>query len=310
LLVYNRTTNEITHTVVKDILTFLPPDSVFIFNDTKVVKARLFGKKATNGNVEVLFCKGKPAGLCEVLIRGRVRSGEEIFFTEYFKAVVQELCDDGARVVEFYYQDKKIIDTDMLYDLFDKFGHIPLPPYIGRDDNAQDAVTYQSNFAKHSGSVAAPTASLHFDDELLSNIKNNFQYAFVTLHVGLGTFKPVESAHITAHKIHTEEYIVSQEAKKYIDSNSKILSIGTTSARTVEHYHKTMTECGECNIFLHPANPPQRVNMLMTNFHLPKSTLIMLVASMVGLEKTLKLYKEAIDRDYRFYSYGDAMLIL
>jgi S-adenosylmethionine:tRNA ribosyltransferase-isomerase len=288
----------------------LPQDSVFIFNDTKVIKARLFGTKATGGKVEALFCKELSDGLCEVLIRGRVKKSDEIFFADHFKAVVQELHEDGARSVEFYHQNTKIVDINELYDLFDKHGHVPLPPYIHREDDLQDSLTYQSAFAKNSGSVAAPTASLHFDDELLSEIKKSFKHAFVTLHIGLGTFKPVESANIAEHKIHTESYFVSNEAQSFIDSQAKILAVGTTSARTIEHYHATMINSGECNIFLHPKSPPKRIDMLMTNFHLPKSTLIMLVSSMVGLEKTLEIYKEAVRNNYRFYSYGDAMLIL
>jgi len=310
LLVYDRATDTVTHTQIGNILSFIPQDSAIIFNDTKVVKARLFGAKASGGKIEMLFCKELTPGLYEVLVRGKVKEGDEIVFNDTFRAVVATLNSDGSRVVEFYNGDSKIINTNLLYSIFEDIGHIPLPPYMDREDSAQDRLDYQSAFAKNSGSVAAPTASLHFDDELLSTIKNKFQHAFVTLHIGLGTFKPVEASVVTEHQIHTERYSVSNDAKHLINSDEKILAVGTTSARTIEHYYQTMLESGECDIFLHPLNQPKRVDMLMTNFHLPKSTLIMLVSSMMGLEKTLEIYKEAIDNEYRFYSYGDAMLIL
>jgi S-adenosylmethionine:tRNA ribosyltransferase-isomerase len=186
-----------------------------------------------------------------------------------------------------------------------------LPPYIQREDNKEDETEYQSVFAHNEGAVAAPTASLHFTDTQHEKICNKFKYAFVTLHVGSGTFKPVEVDTITDHPMHSEYYDISNEARELLDSDIGILSIGTTSTRTIEFYarHKDMQK-GEANLFLHPNNKPMRVNHLLTNFHLPKSTLLMLVASFVGLEITKKLYDEAIKNRYRFYSYGDAMLII
>ncbi|MDX1294746.1 MAG: S-adenosylmethionine:tRNA ribosyltransferase-isomerase, partial [Sulfurimonadaceae bacterium] len=195
--------------------------------------------------------------------------------------------------------------------VIDAIGHLPLPHYMQREDNADDETSYQTVFAKHEGAVAAPTASLHFSDALFESVCNAHEHAYVTLHVGAGTFKPVESEVITDHPMHSEYYSVSDEAINLIESDKPLLCVGTTSTRTVEYYvrHKDQPS-GEANLFLHPNNPPQRVNHLLTNFHLPQSTLLMLVASFVGLETTHRLYEEAIKERYRFYSYGDAMLIL
>jgi S-adenosylmethionine:tRNA ribosyltransferase-isomerase len=182
-----------------------------------------------------------------------------------------------------------------------------LPPYIKRSDEAIDEVEYQSVFAKKEGAVAAPTASLHFTKELLDKISKK---AFLTLHVGAGTFKPVEVEDIREHVMHSEYFEIPPSTAKILDSDEEIVAVGTTAARTIEYYAREKRLKGECDLFLNPLNPPIRVNHLITNFHLPKSTLIMLVASFIGREKTLEIYKEAIKREYRFYSYGDAMLII
>ena len=189
----------------------------------------------------------------------------------------------------------------------EKIGHVPLPPYIKRDDEKIDEREYQSVFAKKEGAVAAPTASLHFTEELLKKIEKK---AYLTLHVGAGTFKPVEVEDIRKHKMHSEFFEIPKKTAEILDSNEEIVAVGTTVTRTVEYYARTKKLVGECDLFLNPLNPPIRVNRLLTNFHLPKSTLIMLVASFIGREKTLNLYKEAIKSNYRFYSYGDAMLII
>jgi S-adenosylmethionine:tRNA ribosyltransferase-isomerase len=245
----------------------------------------------------------------EVLIRGKVKIGTEISISNDLLVKVLELNSDGSRIVEFYNDANRLRFTQLL-PFFDKLGHVPLPPYINRDDNADDKLHYQSQFASEEGSVAAPTASLHFDTDLLESIVKSHEHAFVTLHIGLGTFKNVECDDIRNHQIHTERYSISNEAIKIIDSDKEILCIGTTACRSSEHYFKTKIPNGDCDIFINPSSPPIRVNHLLTNFHLPKSTLIMLVASMIGLEKTHQLYKIAIEKGYRFYSYGDAMLIL
>lgn len=310
LLVYDRSTDKITHAYFYDLEKFIPRDSALIFNDTKVIKARLFGHKLSGGKLELLINRPLNASDINVYIRGKVKVDTKIEFDKNLVARVKELKDDGSRVVNFF-QDEKLLRFEDLLPIIDKIGHIPLPPYIQREDNKEDETEYQTVFAKEEGAVAAPTASLHFTPEQHERICKNFDHAFVTLHVGSGTFKPVEADVITDHPMHSEYYDISNAAKKILDSKQPILSVGTTSTRTIEFYDKhEKVQCGEANLFLHPNNKPSRVNHLLTNFHLPKSTLLMLVASFVGLDKTQELYAEAIKEKYRFYSYGDAMLIL
>jgi len=310
LLVYNRRTKTITHSVFSEFEKFIPQDCALIFNDTKVIKARLFGHKPSGGKIELLINRALNAYDVNVYIRGKVKQGTKIIFTDDFCVYVETLNEDGSRVVNFYNSETKLRFEDIL-PIIDKIGHVPLPPYIQREDNAEDESEYQSVFAKEEGAVAAPTASLHFTDEQHKRVCEVFPHAYVTLHVGSGTFKPVEAETITDHPMHSEYYDISDDAKTLLDSTIPILSVGTTSTRTVEFYarHKEQTK-GEANLFLHPNNKPLRVNHLLTNFHLPKSTLLMLVASFVGLEMAQELYAEAIREKYRFYSYGDAMLII
>jgi len=310
LLIYNRQNNEIIHSHFYDFEKYIPKDCALIFNDTKVIKARLFGKKPSGGKLELLLNRPLDANNINVYIRGKVKVGSEICFDDGLIACVQELRDDGSRVVNFTKEDKLLRFEDLL-PIIDKIGHIPLPPYIQREDNTDDAKEYQSVFAKQEGAVAAPTASLHFTTEQHKRVCKNYKHAYVTLHVGSGTFKPVEVETITDHPMHSEYYEISDDAKDLLDSDLPILSIGTTSTRTIEFYARNkQIQRGEANLFLHPNNKPLRVNHLLTNFHLPKSTLLMLVASFVGVQKAQELYSEAIDKEYRFYSYGDAMLIL
>jgi len=310
LLVYDRKTDTITHSHFYDLEKFIPKNTAFIFNDTKVIKARLFGKKKSGGKIELLINRALDAFNVNVYIRGKVKVDTEIFFDEDLLAKVKELKEDGSRVVGFYINGSKARFEDIL-PIIDNIGHVPLPPYIQREDNKEDETEYQSVFAQNEGAVAAPTASLHFTDEQHKRICQEHKHAFVTLHVGSGTFKPVECDTITDHPMHSEYYDISDKAKELLESDIPVLSVGTTSTRTIEFWarHKDKLR-GEANLFLHPNNKPQRVNHLLTNFHLPKSTLLMLVASFVGLDKTQELYKTAIENRYRFYSYGDAMLIL
>ena len=310
LLVYNRKTDEIIDTYFYEFEKYIPKDCAIIFNDTKVIKARLYGKKQSGGKIELLINKTLNAYDVNVYIRGRVKVDAEIFFDDDLVAVVKELKDDGSRVVNFF-KDAQKLRFEELLSVIDKIGHIPLPPYIQREDTDEDAKEYQSVFATSEGAVAAPTASLHFTKEQHERVCKNHKHAFVTLHVGSGTFKPVEEEEILKHPMHSEYYNISDEAKKLLDAQIPILSIGTTSTRTIEFYAKHgKKQSGEANLFLHPQNKPIRVNHLLTNFHLPKSTLLMLVASFIGLEKTKELYDFAIKKGYRFYSYGDAMLII
>ncbi|MFK5938140.1 MAG: tRNA preQ1(34) S-adenosylmethionine ribosyltransferase-isomerase QueA [Sulfurimonas sp.] len=310
LLVYSRATNTITHAHFYDLEKFIPKECALIFNDTKVIKARLFGFKPSGGKIELLINRPLNANDINVYLRGKVKVNTTIEFDDDLIATVKTLEEDGSRVVNFTLNEKLLRFEDLL-PIIDKIGHIPLPPYIQRADNTEDANEYQSVFAREEGAVAAPTASLHFTPQQHERICKNFKHAFITLHVGSGTFKPVDAQVITEHPMHSEYYNISNAAKEILDSNTPVLSVGTTSTRTIEFYEKHgKIQRGEANLFLNPKNKPSRVNHLLTNFHLPKSTLLMLVASFVGLEKTQELYAEAIKEKYRFYSYGDAMLII
>ncbi len=309
LLVYNRANNKITHTIFRNLLDFIPKDTNIFLNDTKVIKARVFGKKSTGGKIELLFNRPLDAFNSLVLIRGRVKRDIEIFFDDNLVAKVVELRDDGLRVVRFTHNDIPIRFEELVV-LLDKIGHIPLPPYIDREDTIDDEKNYQTLFAKYAGAVAAPTASLHFTPELFRELEDRFNTYRVTLHIGAGTFKPVETKNILNHPMHREYFSIPQESANILNSDKKILAIGTTVTRTVEYFTRTAKLNGECDLFLNPLNKPIRVNHLLTNFHLPKSTLIMLVSAFIGRKKTLELYQEAIEKDYRFFSYGDAMLII
>ncbi len=309
LLVYNRATNSITHTTFKNLMDFLPNELSIFLNDTKVIKARIFGTKETGGKIELLLNKPLFMDRYLVMIGGKVRVGTKLFFDENLNAEVLEVNEDGSRVVQFFQNDKKL-DFLELVDILNKIGHLPLPPYMNRSDDKKDEQDYQTLFAKNYGAVAAPTASLHFTPELLEKINAKYEVNYLTLHVGAGTFKPVDVDDILNHPMHSEYFEIGIEAKKALDNAPKVLAVGTTVTRTVEYYSRTNKIQGECDLFLNPANKPIKVDYLLTNFHLPKSTLIMLVASFVGLEKTLEIYHEAIKENYRFYSYGDGMLII
>ena len=309
LLVYDRGTDTITHSRFDHIDRFLPKSCGIIFNDTKVIKARLYGKKESGGKIELLINRPLNAFSVNAYIRGKMKPGIRIAFDAHLYATVDTLHDDGSRDVTFERNGSPLRYEELL-SVLDAIGHVPLPPYIQRDDTSEDATEYQSVFARNEGAVAAPTASLHFTDALFEAVCAAHPHAFVTLHVGAGTFKPVEAKIITDHPMHAEYFNIPADAQALIDGDLPLLSVGTTSTRTLEYYVRTHQRCGEANLFLHPRNPPRRVDHLLTNFHLPKSTLLMLVASFVGLEKTQELYAEAIQEHYRFYSYGDAMLIL
>ena len=309
LLVYDRKTDSITHTTFRNLLEFLPKDIAVCINDTKVIKARIFGAKSSGGKVEILFNKPLSATTYLVLIRGKVKVGTTLYFEQNLSATVLKLNDDGSRVVSFS-QDGKELRFEELVTILDEIGHIPLPPYMQREDNEKDDIDYQTLFASNAGAVAAPTASLHFTDELFEKLSQQHPIHKITLHVGAGTFKPVDVEHILEHPMHSEYFDIQTSTASLLDSNKKLLAIGTTVTRTIEYYAREHKLQGECDLFLNPSNPPKRVNHLLTNFHLPKSTLIMLVSSFVGREKTLELYHEAIEKKYRFYSYGDAMLII
>ncbi len=309
LLVYDRKDQSITHTVFSNINDYLPKDCAVLCNDTKVIKARIFGKKVSGGKVELLINKPLNSTQISCLIRGKVKEDTVLYFDLGLTANIIRLEEDGSRVASFF-QNNKILAFEELILILDEIGHIPLPPYMQRDDKASDEEEYQTVFSQNAGAVAAPTASLHFTPELFDELKSKHPLEFLTLHVGAGTFKPVEAETITDHPMHSEYYHIPSKALDIIESDKPLLAIGTTVTRTVEYYVRHHKSEGEANLFLHPNNPPMRIDHLLTNFHLPKSTLLMLVASFVGIEQTQYIYAQAIKERYRFFSYGDAMLIL
>ena len=309
LLVYNKSTQEIIHTTYNNLLDYIPKNTNIFFNDTKVIKARIFGKKHTGGKVELLFNKPYINDTFMVYIRGKVLVGYELSFEHNLVVKIEELYEDGMRVVSFYQDNKKLNFLEVV-ELLNEIGHIPLPHYLEREDEKSDDINYQTLFAKNYGAVAAPTASLHFTAELLDKLKEEFSTYYLTLHVGAGTFKPVECEDILNHPMHSEFYDIPESSKKVLDEKNNILAVGTTVTRTIEYYNDTQQKNGEANLFLNPSNKPKKVDYLLTNFHLPKSTLIMLVASFVGLEETLRIYDIAVSQKYRFFSYGDGMLII
>ncbi|WP_428026688.1 tRNA preQ1(34) S-adenosylmethionine ribosyltransferase-isomerase QueA [Arcobacter sp.] len=309
LLVYDRNNDTITHTTYKNLLDFLPENLNIFLNDTKVIKARIYGNKESGGKTELLFNKPLFMNRYQVMIKGKVQKGSKLFFDDNLIAEVIELNEDGTRVVKFF-QNEKQLDFESLIEILNKIGHLPLPHYMNREDEKEDEKDYQTLFAKNYGAVAAPTASLHFTDELLGKLDTNHNINYLTLHVGAGTFKPVDAEDILEHPMHSEYFEVPKESLDALKQDKKTLAVGTTVTRTIEYFARTNKIQGECDLFLNPANKPIKVNHLLTNFHLPKSTLIMLIASFVGLEKTLEIYETAVKEKYRFFSYGDGMLII
>jgi S-adenosylmethionine:tRNA ribosyltransferase-isomerase len=309
LLIYFRDTKKIIHSSFGELLNFIPKDTAFIFNNTKVIKARIFGKKESSGKVEVLINRDLGNFQVSIFVRGKVRVGTKINFENKLQLEILELLSDGSRIGKFSKFGKDLQFSELI-PAIEEIGHIPLPPYISRDDTVSDEVDYQTVFAKESGAVASPTASLHFSENMMKNIEEKFDVGYLTLHVGAGTFKPVEVEDIRNHNLHKEIFSISKKAENLINSKNKILAVGTTVTRTVEYFIRSGENFGDADIFLHPENKPKRVDYLLTNFHLPKSTLLMLVSSFIGIEEMQRIYKEAIRQKYRFYSYGDAMLIL
>ncbi|WP_299548534.1 tRNA preQ1(34) S-adenosylmethionine ribosyltransferase-isomerase QueA [uncultured Helicobacter sp.] len=326
LLVFNRKDCSITHSIFRDFTSFLPKDTLLVFNNTKVLPARIYGKKILkdsnlNGaKIEALFHKELDENRYLMQFKGRLKAGNLIDFGGIYARILNNLENVGIGFKEaefFTKEDKEIpLSRDAFFNFLEHKGHIPLPPYIKREDTQEDKQDYQSVFAKHLGAIAAPTASLHFSKKAYTNLKKHFNTTEITLHTGAGTFLSVSAENILEHKMHTESFLIPQDSAQKIKEARHITAIGTTAARTIETYARNeafkqgKALNGECNLFLHPKNPPKATHALLTNFHLPKSTLLMLVASFIGLEQTLALYKEAIAKNYRFYSYGDAMLIL
>ncbi len=315
LMTMNKDTGEIEHHVFKEIIEYLKPGDCLVINDTKVIPARLIGnREKTGGIVEVLLLKRleDKQDTWETLAKPgkKARTGDRIEFGNgELVAEVIEVKEDGNRLVRFEYKG-------IFEEVLDRLGQMPLPPYITH--RLEDKNRYQTVYAKYEGSAAAPTAGLHFTNELLKNIEEKgVNIARVTLHVGLGTFRPVKSDNILDHKMHSEHYIVSKEAADLINTSKanggRIVSVGTTSTRTLESASdesgKVIAGDSDTSIFIYPGYKFKVIDGLITNFHLPESTLIMLVSALAGKDNVLNAYKTAVKERYRFFSFGDAMFL-
>lgn len=310
LLVVDKHTGEIHHKHFYDLVDYLRPGDVLVFNDTRVIPARLHGTKDTGAHVEVFLLTRRDATDWEVLVRPgkKLQVGARINFSDELSCEVIEHTDFGGRVVRFKYEG-------IFEEILDRLGETPLPPYITAP--LEDKERYQTVYNRERGSAAAPTAGLHFTKELLAKIKElGCEEVFVTLHVGLGTFRPVSEANIEDHKMHKEFYTVSQEAADAINKakaeGRRIIAVGTTAVRTLESAGAdgTLRAGGNwTNIFIYPGYKFRFVDELVTNFHLPQSTLLMLVSTLATRDIMLATYKKAVEERYRFFSFGDAMFI-
>ena len=364
LLVYERDSKKIIHSTFSNLFKFIPPSTTIILNDTRVLKARIYGTrtskdftqksnkaqnqhKSADGKREILFHRfiskdevlqeisQYDKNLAEILAqsqmdycalcqtKGKLKKGDIISLKNGYEARILATFSGGYKIIAFFLHQKQCTQYEVI-KMLETIGHIPLPPYIKREDNALDESEYQTVFALKNGSIAAPTASLHFSQAMFKELYSRFPTATLTLHIGAGTFAPVVSEDIRLHTMHKEWLSIPPKTQEMIKNASKILCVGSSSMRSVECYARALAKAFDsaktldfasdfqmqCDIFLHPQNPPIKTDFLLTNFHLPKSTLIMLVASMVGLDEWRKIYDEAIAQKYRFYSYGDAMLIL
>ena len=317
LLVLDKQTGDLGHKIFKDVLDYIRPEDILVVNSSKVIPARLLGvTEKTGSSIELLLLTMREEGRWETLVRPgkRAKVGASFDFGGILRATVVEVCDDGNRIVEFDY-DKEKYKT--VYEILDAVGNMPLPPYITKKlENKND---YQTVYAKEEGSAAAPTAGLHFTDELIDKIKaQGTGFVEVTLHVGLGTFRPVKVDKIEEHLMHSEHFHISGEVADEINrrrrNGGRIIAVGTTSCRVLESVtdesgivHPTE---GNTAIFIYPGYRFKAVDALITNFHLPESTLIMLVSALAGKERVMNAYDIAVRERYRFFSFGDSMLIV
>lgn len=314
LMVLNRKDNSVSHQRFPDIMNYLEPGDTLVLNDTKVIPARLWGvKEDTGAKIEVLLLKKVAKDTWETLVRPgkKVKLGSRIVFgSGELVGETLEFTEVGGRIIRFSYQGS-------FEEVLDKLGEMPLPPYITK--HLEDKNRYQTVFAREEGSAAAPTAGLHFTQELLQDIQDKgVKLAFITLHVGLGTFRPVKEEEITKHQMHSEYYQISQKTVDLIletkKMNKKVVAVGTTSTRVLESVAKKhgqlQEDQGWTDIFIYPGFKFQVIDGLVTNFHLPKSTLLMLVSALAGQELVFEGYRQAVEERYRFFSFGDAMLIL
>ncbi|KRF57897.1 MULTISPECIES: tRNA preQ1(34) S-adenosylmethionine ribosyltransferase-isomerase QueA [Priestia] len=315
LMVLNKETGSVKHHMFHDLLDYVQEGDCLVLNDTRVLPARLFGtKEDTGANIEVLLLKQTQGDTWETLVKPakRVKEGTVISFGDgRLTAVCKETSDQGGRLLEFNYEG-------IFYEVLEQLGEMPLPPYI--KERLDDQERYQTVFAREQGSAAAPTAGLHFTEEMLEQLKEKgVHIAFLTLHVGLGTFRPVSVDDLEEHDMHSEFYQVSEGTAALLNSvrekGGRIISVGTTSTRTLEtiateHKGKFVASSGWTNIFIFPGYEFKAIDGMITNFHLPKSTLIMLVSALAGRENVISAYEQAVAEKYRFFSFGDAMLIL
>ncbi|MEC0166776.1 tRNA preQ1(34) S-adenosylmethionine ribosyltransferase-isomerase QueA [Paenibacillus graminis] len=314
LLLVNKENGQLEHRHFTDILEQFQPGDTLVLNDTRVIPARLFGvKEDTGAKAEVLLLKNLGEDRWEALVKPgkKLKTGAVIIFSEELRAIIEDEADMGGRTLRFIY-------TGIFQEILDRLGSMPLPPYI--KETLDDRERYQTVYAKHEGSAAAPTAGLHFTRELLEQIKaKGVTIAYITLHVGLGTFRPMSVEKVEEHVMHAEYFVLSQETADVLNAararGGRIIAVGTTSCRTLETVGRQaegspIQECsGWTDIFIYPGYKFTVVNALITNFHLPKSTLVMLVSALAGRENILAAYEAAIQQQYRFFSFGDAMFI-
>ena len=314
LMVLDRKTGEIEHHIFKEVIDYLNPGDCLVVNNTKVIPARLFGStEGTEAKIEILLLKRKENDVWETLVKPgkKAKTGTRISFGDgLLTGEVIDVVEEGNRLIKFTYDG-------IFEEILDQLGQMPLPPYITHQ--LKDKNRYQTVYAKHDGSAAAPTAGLHFTPELLEAIKaKGVNIAHVTLHVGLGTFRPVKVEDVTNHHMHSEFYIVEEDQAKLINETKqrggKIVSVGTTSCRTLESATDDQgvlhAGSGWTDIFIYPGYQFKMIDRLITNFHLPESTLLMLVSALAGKNNIMAAYEEAVKERYRFFSFGDAMMIL
>lgn len=314
LLVLDRKTGAVEHHTFKEIMNYVRSGDCLVLNNTKVIPARLMGvKEDTGAAIEVLLLKRRDSDVWETLVKPgkKARPGAKIVFGDgCLRAEVLDVVEEGSRLLRFDYEG-------IFEEVLDRLGEMPLPPYITH--KLQDKNRYQTVYAKYEGSAAAPTAGLHFTEELLAQIEEmGVNIAYVTLHVGLGTFRPVKADNLSEHHMHSEHYEVTPETAELInrtkESGGRVICVGTTSCRTVEsaaeESGRVQPGCGDTEIFIYPGYRFKVLDCLITNFHLPESTLVMLVSALAGRENVLAAYREAVEERYRFFSFGDAMLVI
>ncbi len=313
LLVFDKQTGGLTHKHFYDVFDYLKAGDCLVLNDTRVLPARIFGTRVDTGSVvEFVLLKQKEQNVWECLAGPgkKAKVGHKFTFSDKLSADVIEILDDGNRIVKF-------TPNGEFFAVLDEVGQMPLPPYI--KEKLNDKERYQTVYSRELGSAAAPTAGLHFTKEILAKLKENgVNIAYVTLHVGLGTFRPVKVDDVTEHKMHSEHYSITQENANIINktkqNGGRVICVGTTSCRTVESAMQTFGEIKECSddtsIFIYPGYTFKCMDGLITNFHLPESTLIMLVSAFAGYENTMNAYNTAVAERYRFFSFGDAMIII